>query len=568
MPLNESSVTQTIAAAVQHHQTGRMQAAEQLYQQVLQVEPDNAYALHFMGVLAHQTGRSALAISLIGRAIALEPNYADAYGNLGNVHLDQGSLDEAGGCYRKLIELKPDNAEARYNFGSVLKRQGCVEASIEQYRAALAINPKMAKAHNNLGVALKDLGRVEAAVGCYQAAIALQPRLAEAYNNLGIAFSEQGRLMEADASYRQALELQPGFAAAWNNMGNLLKTQGQLNEARQCYEQALAHDPQNAAAHNNLGAIYQEQNLWDEAIVCYTRALGLAPEYVDALVNLGLAYQGQGKINEARASYRHALEIEPRAGVSVRLATMLPVIMGSDEEIAHARASFERNLAELYAKNIRLIDPVQEVATTNFLLAYHGKNDRDLQMKVAQFYEHACPSLGYSAAHCRSPKPPNGRIKVGFISRYMYGHSIGKTTRGVLANLNRERFEVWALFAPPFCDDDISRFIRANAHGHVILPLSLDAARQRIEALELDILFYQDIGMDPFTYFLAFSRLAPVQCTSFGHPVTSGIRNLDYYISTEFWEPGGRTRTTASASRGCEMSARLPTTTARCCPRS
>ncbi|HYQ70495.1 MAG TPA: hypothetical protein VET88_01055, partial [Gammaproteobacteria bacterium] len=54
---------------------------------------------------------------------------------------------------------------------------------------------------------------------------------------------------------------------------------------------------------------------------------------------------------------------------------------------------------------------------------------------------------------------------------------------------------------------------------------------------ELDILFYQDTGMDAFTFFLAFARLAPVQCTSFGHPVTTGIPSLDYYISTDLWEP-------------------------------
>ena len=47
----------------------------------------------------------------------------------------------------------------------------------------------------------------------------------------------------------------------------------------------------------------------------------------------------------------------------------------------------------------------------------------------------------------------------------------------------------------------------------------------------MDILFYPDIGMDPFTYFLAFSRLAPVQCAFYGHPITTGIKTVDYFIS-------------------------------------
>lgn len=42
--------------------------------------------------------------------------------------------------------------------------------------------------------------------------------------------------------------------------------------------------------------------------------------------------------------------------------------------------------------------------------------------------------------------------------------------------------------------------------------------------------------MEPFTYFLAFARLAPVQCVSFGHPDTTGIRNMDYFISNDLFE--------------------------------
>jgi hypothetical protein len=54
---------------------------------------------------------------------------------------------------------------------------------------------------------------------------------------------------------------------------------------------------------------------------------------------------------------------------------------------------------------------------------------------------------------------------------------------------------------------------------------------------ELDALFYPDIGMDVFTYFLAFARLARVQFTTWGHPVTTGIPNMDYFVSTRHAEP-------------------------------
>jgi predicted O-linked N-acetylglucosamine transferase (SPINDLY family) len=67
----------------------------------------------------------------------------------------------------------------------------------------------------------------------------------------------------------------------------------------------------------------------------------------------------------------------------------------------------------------------------------------------------------------------------------------------------------------------------------------LTELQQQIASVELDILFYSAIGMDPKTYFLAFARLAPVQCVTWGHPVTTGIPNVDAYLSADSLEPTG-----------------------------
>jgi predicted O-linked N-acetylglucosamine transferase (SPINDLY family) len=103
-------------------------------------------------------------------------------------------------------------------------------------------------------------------------------------------------------------------------------------------------------------------------------------------------------------------------------------------------------------------------------------------------------------------------------------------------HLSRDEFEPIAIFVAPVVDDDYSRFIRQHADRSLVVPRDLAQARQAIESLQLDILFYQDIGMEPFTYLLAFSRLAPVQCVSFGHPDTTGIPNIDYWVSNDLYE--------------------------------
>jgi predicted O-linked N-acetylglucosamine transferase (SPINDLY family) len=114
---------------------------------------------------------------------------------------------------------------------------------------------------------------------------------------------------------------------------------------------------------------------------------------------------------------------------------------------------------------------------------------------------------------------------------------MGRITNGVFDHLSRERFCVCAIFVPPVTQDKFSNAFQRKADKTVFLPNNLKEARETIAAEKFDILFYPEIGMDPFTYFLAFARLAPIQCVSFGHPVTSGISNIDYYVSAENLEP-------------------------------
>jgi len=50
-----------------------------------------------------------------------------------------------------------------------------------------------------------------------------------------------------------------------------------------------------------------------------------------------------------------------------------------------------------------------------------------------------------------------------------------------------------------------------------------------------DILFLPEIGMDPLTCKLAALRLAPLQAASWGHPVTTGLPEIDLFFRVSYW---------------------------------
>ncbi len=288
-----------------------MQAAEQIYRQILAAEPNQPDALHLLGVMASQAGKHEAAAKYIERAIELRGGAVAFHNNLGEVYRALHRTSEAVACYRHALELKPDYAEALSNLGLALRDQGRLDEAIASFRRALELKPDNAEAHNNLGVAFKDQGNLDEAVTCYRHALVLKPDFAIAQNNLGVAFEEQGRWEEAVACYHRALELKRDYAEAHNNLGGALKEQGKLAEAVACYRRTVEVKPDYAEAHNNLGAALIEQGNLDEAVGCCRRALELKPAFASAHNNLGNALKELGKLEDAIACYRRALEAKP-----------------------------------------------------------------------------------------------------------------------------------------------------------------------------------------------------------------------------------------------------------------
>ena len=311
-----ATIPEALAIAVQHHQAGRLRMAEQIYRQILAVEPSHADAWHLLGVVAHQARNYAMAVEYFQRAITLKGDAAAFHSNLAGAYLAQWRIPEAVACYRRALDLKPDDRDARFNLGNALKEQGELDEAIACYRQLLDLTPAFAPAHNNLGNALKEQGKLDEAVACYRRALQLTPDSAEAYYNLGNALKDQRKLDEAVACCRRALELRPDFAAAHNNLGVALKDQGKLDEAVACCRRALELKPDFAEAWYNLGNALKDQGNPDEAVACCRRALQLKPDFTEAQVILADALKDQGKLDEAIAGYRRALELKPHGAAA------------------------------------------------------------------------------------------------------------------------------------------------------------------------------------------------------------------------------------------------------------
>lgn len=245
--------------AFEHHRNGRLAQAESGYLQFIACQPNNAAALHLLGLVYQQTGRHAQAVKLIGQALDLEPN----------------------------------NPDYLNNYGAALRANGQPEPAISSYRKALQISPKDLDLQNNLGNAYLELHRYEQAADCYRRILRVLPEnqdvraaLCHALQSYGFECHDKGMYAQAEAAYEEASKLNSGVGAYYYNLGNAQRESGKTDAALKSYQQALKLMPDDADVHNNLGNILRETGKLKEAIAAYRSALQLNPQLYHAKVHL------------------------------------------------------------------------------------------------------------------------------------------------------------------------------------------------------------------------------------------------------------------------------------------
>ena len=486
------STRELFATALQHHRAGRLLQAEALYRQILATETEHPDSLHMLGVIAQQSGKPQLAIELIRRAIAHNSAVPAFHNNLGNAYVATEKWLEAETCFRRALEWKADYAEAHYN----------------------------------LGVALRAQGRLDDAVAAYQQALTHRPNHAETYLNLGNALQAQGKLDSAIEACRQALSLKPNLPTAHNNLGNLYATQDRFDAALSAYTRAIELKPDFAEAHHNRGLAALRLGRPDEAVAACQQAVSFKPDYVAAQVILGNALRDIGRREEAEQAYQRAVTLDPDCG-EARLGwaiAAIPLVPDSVAEASHATEQFVARLHTL-RKVGEAVGSVQP-----FYLAYRPQDVTAALSKYGDLVsaEAAAPQAGTPARR--------GRIRLAIVTGQIKRHPVWDVIlRGLIQHLDRERFEI-LLYHTGTAVNEETTWAAAQSARFVQGPKPVKQWVADITEAQPEAILYPEVGMDPNTCALAALRLAPLQMASWGHPVTTGLPTIDWYLSAQLLE--------------------------------
>lgn len=386
--------------------------------------------------------------------------------------------------------------------------------------------------------------RYHQALPLYQQAIKIAPKDHHIWSNLASTLMQLGQLEEAKNHFEIALNLYPKNPAALNNLAALLGRLGKKKEALETLENLHQLTPNDHEVLSNIGVALNRLDRQQEALLWFDKALALAPTFSDAHHGKASAAAHLGQEKTAQFHCQQAIQYKSHAP-SPRLLNMmlsLPVVAVNKQQAQQTVETFTQNIFSLknwVEQDSFYLEELGNIVGDRqpFALAYRLGNICEPLSLYGDIIARAAKAYWEKRNLFPIPKPEKReKIRLAILSEQIRRHSVWDIIlKGIVKHLNRQYFEIFLYHTGMHIDEEtkwaesvVDKFIQGpKGHTEWLIQIRQDTP---------DVIFFPEIGMDTLTCKLAALRLAPLQVASWGHPVTTGLPEIDLYFSGELIE--------------------------------
>jgi protein O-GlcNAc transferase len=517
--------------AITLHHRARFRPAEQLYKQFLLWCPESAIGWLSLAKLYYAEAQPEQCLEALHRSLTLNAEVADLHYTFGQVFESIDDLDQAIAAYQQAIALEPKHVNSLNNLANIFAATGQYEQAAHLLQQALSFAPNHAGICISLGNALFQQGHTDTAIDAYEKALKLQPRTPDILYNLAIAYEKKGDRAEALDSLAHAFYREDKYEEAISEFYKFL----QLREGK-------------PYVYLNFADCLANTNQEKEALEILHTGLKVHPESLSFYTRIILLLLHCDRQTEALEAARELAQDHPdNLDIYFEYQLMLPLLYENKADIAVWRQRFTEGMQNVVkATRLDTEEGRKKALSTiskrvNFFLFCQAGNDLELQSQYGQVI-HAIMAANYPQWAKPLAMPPidnvnsNGKIRIGYISQHFSAHAGTRWAEGWFKHCDHSKFEVYAYHTGTKIDGLTQAF---NSYFDYFrhIPTSLEDTCHTILSDQLHILVYLDIGIHPLISTIASLRLAPVQCATWGHPITSGIPTIDYFISGDLVQP-------------------------------
>jgi predicted O-linked N-acetylglucosamine transferase (SPINDLY family) len=432
--------------------------------------------------------------------------------------LRQGHSAEALKCLQKLGGLALASDTVDYLIGCCHSAAHQHQLALECFMGIIERNPAMVPSYVQLAQALTALNRSPEALQFLGVALTLHKNSVELLHAQAQLLKKVGQKSAALQVYEKSSATGQAKTHHLLDHADLLHEMKRFEPAQAMYESVLKKEPQNIRALNNLGNLFSHTHRHQDALNSYGELLKVKPDDIKAVSNMATIYLRQRDFVQAHQFAKRAFQLDPGG----------PQVAGT----------------YLYAMSF-ICDWTDYEAALKCL-----EEDPDFSrakpLTASLFCDSAERLQGYAAKYSQqfkpsgilgplSPYPPKTKIKLGYFSSDFYTHATVMLIRGLLADHDREKFEVHAFSLRKTPQDEGNQKIRALVdHYHDVQSLSDPAVALMARQLEIDIAIdlkgYTE-GCRPQIF---AERAAPVQINFLGFPGTMGAPFIDAMVADHY----------------------------------
>lgn len=417
---------------------------------------------------------------------------------------EAGDLAGAQSLYEAMLAANPLDADALHLTGLIAHQRGEHARALDLMARAIAERPAAPRFHFNQGNVLVALERPGEAIRSFERAADLDRRHAPSWFNLGAALARLGQHGKAAEALRRAFDIDSGSPGVRQALAQALTNAvGEGTLPAEAYAEAaglLSNHWQDCAdpleARLLLAYALQEGRQWTLAAGHYQAIVAASPDLEVAHNNLANCFNRLGRMDDAREQYREVLRLSPQ---NVLAASGIVSCFNYD---SHATPQEVSNEHRLWA---------QRFAAPQASPAPHANN--------------------------RDPGRP---LRLAYVSPDLRRHLVTTMFAPVIERHDRSQFEVACYYNYPSADSVTRRIRAASDRWTDIAHWNDEALARQLREDGIDILV--DLaGHTSYGRLRAYAgRPAPVQVSWLGYFCTTGMSQMDAYITDPHSSPPGQ----------------------------
>ena len=369
------------------------------------------------------------------------------------------------------------------------------------------------------------------ALHAYEIAYFLSPNDIEARTGVALSLFHVGKYAEAVPALLELLTLLPDSEQLSLILAESLNRCGRVAEAVHRLSVLVSNSPDNIDAQVRLGRIYLDMEQYPDANRCLTAALDIEPNHVEALGYIGMMMIKHCQFDNALMVLQKAYELSPGDILVLNNLGRACKLMGDHDK---ALAWYQEALK---------VDQNHPVVITNYLFTLNYCDGLDSEFITSEHVRLAPHFLNSAVPEITLKQigPSSERLRIGYVSGDFYTHSVSYFIEPILQNHNYQRFEVYCYSLGLTNDVTTKRLKALPCQWRDMTTEPPEGLIKQIREDRIDILVDLS-GLTADNRLTVFAnRSAPIQLSWIGYPNTSGLANMDYYLTDCLCDPPGMT---------------------------